>query len=66
MRCVCCNSVLSDYEALIKDTATGDYLDMCSDCIDAVQEISTLVVTEPKVPELSEDDPTNGVDSVCQ
>ena len=31
MRCSCCNSALSDYEAARKDSH-GDYLDLCTAC----------------------------------
>lgn len=33
MRCVCCNSELSDYESTRKSATTGEYLDMCNDCL---------------------------------
>ena len=31
--CRCCDVLLSDYEATIKNQDTGEYLDMCDTCI---------------------------------
>lgn len=33
MRCVCCNSNLSDYESTMKHPVTGVYLDICEKCL---------------------------------
>lgn len=33
MRCRACNTMLSDAESVRKDRLTGEYLDMCTDCI---------------------------------
>lgn len=33
MHCTCCDKLLSDYEATMKNEETGVYLDMCSTCI---------------------------------
>lgn len=33
MRCFCCNTELTDYEATIKSKETTQYLDMCIKCI---------------------------------
>lgn len=33
MRCRACNTMLSDAESVRKDRLTGEYLDMCIDCI---------------------------------
>ena len=38
MRCVCCNSLLSDFEATRRCASTGDFLDMCNECFHTVQE----------------------------
>ena len=37
--CVCCDKVLSDYEATRKHGETGQYLDMCTACLDEVQDV---------------------------
>lgn len=34
MRCQCCDKLLTDYEATLKSAVTGEYLDICIDCID--------------------------------
>lgn len=39
MRCVCCNKLLSDFEATRKHAETGEYLDMCNKCLDFCPEI---------------------------
>jgi hypothetical protein len=32
-RCVCCNKNLSDFEATRRSASTGEFLDMCNNCI---------------------------------
>ena len=39
MHCVCCNSLLTDYESTRKNAHTGEYLDMCSLCFDDLKEL---------------------------
>lgn len=41
MRCFACDSELSDYEATLKSSCTGQYLDLCFTCI-AIAEISAV------------------------
>ena len=38
MRCYCCNSLLSDFEATRRSATTGDFLDMCNDCYYTVKD----------------------------
>ena len=33
MRCKACNKQLNDNESVYKDNETGEYLDMCNNCI---------------------------------
>jgi hypothetical protein len=33
MRCVSCNQALSDFESTRKGALSGDYLDLCNQCI---------------------------------
>lgn len=33
MRCDCCDTVLTDYEASIKSVKSGDYLNTCKKCL---------------------------------
>lgn len=33
MRCCCCDTNLSDFEATRRSAVTGDFLDMCNKCI---------------------------------
>lgn len=39
MRCVCCDAILSDFDATRKHQITGQYLDMCSKCVNEVNDI---------------------------
>jgi uncharacterized metal-binding protein YceD (DUF177 family) len=38
MRCVCCDAVLSDFDATRKHGVTGQYLDTCSRCLDEINQ----------------------------
>lgn len=38
MRCVSCNTLLSDYEATRKLALTNQYVDMCNQCFASVSE----------------------------
>lgn len=43
VRCLTCNERLSEYEATMKNMATGDYVDMCSTCLKCINnEIKTI------------------------
>jgi hypothetical protein len=33
MRCRACNVLLEDYESLRKDKQTGEFLDLCDECL---------------------------------
>lgn len=44
--CVCCDKVLSDYEATRKHGETGQYLDMCNTCLDEVQDMAGFPVED--------------------
>lgn len=33
MRCNCCNKLLSDFESTRKNAVTGEYMDMCNECL---------------------------------
>lgn len=39
MRCRACNNALSDREATRKGLFSGDYLDLCTFCIEQIPEI---------------------------
>jgi hypothetical protein len=50
MRCVCCNKLLSDYEATLKHGETGQYLDTCSSCLDEIMsEVDLHVKDNPSL-----------------
>lgn len=44
MRCKCCNSMLSDYEATMRHGVTNEYLDTCTDCLATILEDVPLVI----------------------
>lgn len=64
MRCVCCNTRLTDYEATRKHALTGHFLDMCSECFSAVNaEVSIPYKDRPELwCEYDSDD--EGVDNI--
>lgn len=48
MRCLCCDRLLSDYEATRRHGMTGEFLDMCNPCFAAVSEVTPLPVRDRK------------------
>ena len=36
MRCHCCNTALSDFEATMRHAETDEYLDTCTECLSVV------------------------------
>jgi hypothetical protein len=54
MRCVCCDCGLSDGESILKHPHTGDYLDMCVDCLVETQIIPRKLVNQMMVNRESE------------
>jgi len=50
MRCIACNVELNDYESTRKDALTGEFTDLCGDCIlsvkDTVRELDEPVFRE--------------------
>lgn len=46
MKCQCCDKMLSDYEATRKNAETGQYLDLCQDCLDDVMEQTPIAVKD--------------------
>ena len=41
MRCYCCNVILTPQESTRKFTGSGDYTDMCSGCLNAIDVETT-------------------------
>lgn len=37
MRCQCCNTMLTDYEATIKHAFTKKYIEICTDCLKTIE-----------------------------
>jgi len=42
MRCKACNKRLSDQESILKDTETGEYYDLCTECFNALEKNDNL------------------------
>lgn len=43
MHCICCDRLLSDYEATRRDVNTNQFLDMCNKCYGTISnEVLTL------------------------
>lgn len=38
MRCIACNSILSNKEATRKYASTGNFIDLCDHCFDTVED----------------------------
>jgi hypothetical protein len=36
MRCIACNQVLTSYESTRKHADTGEYLDLCGECLSVI------------------------------
>lgn len=41
MHCYICDDLLNDWEATLKSTVTGDYLDMCASCLASAEIVCT-------------------------
>ena len=41
MRCYCCNKALNDYESTLRSATTGEFLDMCTSCLNEL-DIDTV------------------------
>ena len=39
MKCLSCDKILSDEEATAKSERTGEYLELCNECLDPLAEI---------------------------
>ena len=46
MRCVCCDKNLSDGESVLKHPETGNYLDMCCECLVSTQIVPKKLVNQ--------------------
>ena len=46
MKCICCNKVLSDYEATLKHAETGEYLDTCTECLSEIMALVPLTTID--------------------
>lgn len=62
MKCVCCNKVLSDYEATIKHAETGAYLDTCTECLGEIMALVPLTTIDNPSLLVKDTEDTDGID----
>ncbi len=55
MRCLSCDSALSNREATRKSALTGDFLDLCDKCFDTIKE-DIAVIESQHTQEVQDDD----------
>ena len=59
MRCVACDANLSDFEASIRSSSTGEYLDMCSPCLSHIRGVletsENFLLYDPELDDLDTD-----------
>ncbi len=61
MRCICCNTALTDYEACIRHSLTREFIEMCSTCLRSVEafipvQVRNDLMTETDTGDLLDDD----------
>ena len=54
--CVCCDRLLSDYEATIKNAITFEYMDVCKVCLEDVKPFTKLIDRKDLITEQDLDD----------
>jgi hypothetical protein len=48
MKCLCCDAILTDYESTRKHAETGQYLDLCGECLSVIHsEVSFPTIERP-------------------
>ena len=55
MRCLCCNSNLTDFEATRKSKTTGQFLDMCEDCFKEVADVFIEIEENKELKDIEEE-----------
>ena len=58
MRCLACNDLLKDYEATRRSLVTGEFLDLCNDCVGkaGILTLDPLPVIEGSCERLPDED----------
>jgi hypothetical protein len=62
MKCLCCDRVLTDFEATRKHAVTGMFIDLCQQCFKTVQMDANLP-TKDRRDLISEDDIDDSVEA---
>ena len=44
-RCVACDKILNNYELKRKHSVTGEYLDLCNQCLRSIEEVVYIEYT---------------------
>lgn len=59
MKCVACDDILSDFEASIRSSNTGEYFDMCSPCLSHIRSVletsENFLLYDPELDDLDTD-----------
>jgi hypothetical protein len=43
MRCLACDAELSDYESTRKSAVTGEYFDLCNNCMSTIKDDLSII-----------------------
>lgn len=66
MRCIACNANLTDYEATRRHAETGDFLDLCGECLSVIQsEVQFNTLDRPDLlgsDDILDDNPEDYID----
>ena len=67
MKCLCCDKMLTDFEATRKHAVTGMFIDLCQQCFKTVQLDANLPTKDRRdlISEDDIDDSVEGEDDEC-
>ena len=64
MHCKACDKMLNNYESTRKSKTTGEYLDLCSDCLSSVMEV--VPITFSYKSDMVEEESENGTKNATE
>lgn len=56
MRCLSCDCILQDHEATRKGTFSGEYLDLCDNCLQTIPDIEYSTLYEVNIEDVDNED----------
>lgn len=59
MRCYCCNKILTTQEATAKFAVSGNFTEMCNDCLGTIVEEVAVEDSDTAYTEEAEDEPSD-------